>query len=153
MKTVFTAALVVATFCLPVAAQKQTGPDFNHLIKEYYAAWSTLNADNPAKYYAKDADLIFFDIDPVKYTSWQQYHDTFKNSVSPGFISLALTPNDDIKITRSGTLAVATLTFKLNAKLKDGSAPMEFTGRHTIVFQKRGAKWLIIHEHISKPLS
>jgi len=152
MKRLLTLASIVAVFCLPVSAQKQAGPDFKHLIKEYYAAWSTLNPDNPAPAYAKDADLVFFDIDPLKYTSWQQYHDTFKNSVAAGFTSLTITPNDDVKITRSGNLAIATLTFKLSAKPKDGST-LEFTGRHTIVWQKRGAKWLIIHEHVSKPLS
>ena len=25
-------------------------------------------------------------------------------------------------------------------------------GRHTVVWQDRGGKWLIIHEHVSKPL-
>jgi len=29
---------------------------------------------------------------------------------------------------------------------------MEFDGRHTIVWEKRNGQWLIIHEHVSKPL-
>ena len=152
MRRLLVAALIAGTICLPALAQKKGAPDFKHLIKEYYAAWSTLNPDNPAPAYAKDADLVFFDVDPVKYTSWQAYHDGFKNNVAPGFTSLVITPNDDIKITRSGNLAVASLTFRLVAKAKDGS-PLEFTGRHTIVFQNRAGKWLIIHEHVSKPLS
>jgi ketosteroid isomerase-like protein len=152
MKRLLIAFLLCAVVFVPAVAQKKTGPDFNAMIKDYYAKWSTLNSDNPAPYYAKDADLVFFDIDPLKYTGWQQYHDTFKNSVAPGFTSLTITPNNDIKITRSGNLAVASLTFRLVAKAKDGS-PLEFTGRHTVVFQNRGGKWLIIHEHVSKPLS
>ena len=152
MRRLLVAAWIAGMVCLPTFAQKKAAPDFNRIIKEYYAAWSTLNPDNPAPAYAKDADLVFFDVDPVKYTSWQQYHDGFKNNVAPGFTSLVITPNDDIKITRSGNLAVASLTFRLVAKAKDGS-PVEFTGRHTIVFQNRAGKWLIIHEHVSKPLS
>src|SRR6476646_4283727 len=124
MKRLLVAVLFVSVFCVPVIAKKKSAPDFNRIIKEYYAAWSTLNPDNPAPAYAKDADLVFFDVDPVKYTS------------------RTITPNDDIKITRSGNLAVASLTFRLVAKAKDGS-PMEFTGRHTIVFQNRAGKWLI----------
>jgi ketosteroid isomerase-like protein len=151
MKRFILAALLVTTVCLPALAQKKARPDFKAMIKEYYAAWSTLNPDNPAPYYAKDADLVFFDVDPLKYTSWQQYHDGFKN-VASQFTSLTITPNDDIKITRSGNLALASLTFRLAAKMKDGTA-MEFTGRHTCIFQNRGGKWLIIHEHVSKPLS
>jgi ketosteroid isomerase-like protein len=152
MKRILFAVLFVCAFCLPAIAQKKTATDFNRIIKEYYAAWSTLNPDNPAPAYAKDPDLVFFDVDPLKYTSWQQYHDNFKNNLAPGFTSLVITPNDDIRITRSGTLAVATLTFRLVARTKDGS-PLEFTGRHTIVFQNRSGKWLIIHEHVSKPLN
>ena len=152
MKRLLVVLVLLGGAFVPTFAQKKGGPDFNRIIKEYYAAWSTLNPDNPAPAYAKDADLVFFDVDPVKYTSWQQYHDNFKNNVAPGFTSLVITPNDDIKITRSGNLAIATLTFRLVAKAKDGS-PMEFTGRHTIVFQNRAGKWLIIHEHVSKPLS
>ena len=86
-----------------------------------------------------------------EYTSWKEYHDNFKNNVGPGFSSLTITPNNDVKIKRSGTLALTTLTFHLSANQKDGTA-LEFDGRHTIVWEKRGAKWLIIHEHVSKPL-
>lgn len=152
MKRTILACLIGMIIFVPAAAQKKQEPDFNKIIKEYYAAWSTLNPDNPAAAYAKDADLVFFDIDPLKYTSWQQYHDNFKNNVAPGFTSLTITPNNDIKTTRSGNLAFSTLTFHLSAKTKDG-APLEFEGRHTIVWQMRAGKWMIIHEHVSKPLS
>ena len=152
MRRLLIAVLLLTAFSLPTLAQKRSGPDFNRMIKEYYAAWSTLNPDNPAPFYAKDADLIFFDVDPLKYTGWQQYHDNFKNNVAPGFSSLTITPNNDVKITRSGNLAITTLTFHLSAKAKDGS-PVEFEGRHTIVWERRGRQWLIIHEHVSKPLS
>jgi len=56
-----------------------------------------------------------------------------------------------LKVTRRGNIALATLTFHILAKQKDGTA-MEFDGRHTIVGEKRAGQWLIIHEHVSKPL-
>jgi ketosteroid isomerase-like protein len=71
--------------------------------------------------------------------------------VAPGFSGATLTPNNDLKVTRGGSLALTTLTFHLSAKLKGGT-PLEFDGRHTIVWEKRGGQWLIIHEHVSKPL-
>ena len=152
MRRILMAVLVLSTFALPVFAQKKGGVDFNDLIKRYYTAWSTLNPDNAAVFYAKDADLVFFDIAPLKYNGgWQEYHDTFKKDVGPTFSTLTLTPNNDVKITRKGDLTLTTLTFHLSAKGKDGS-PVEFDGRHTIVWEKRGGQWLIIHEHVSKPL-
>ncbi len=48
-------------------------------------------------------------------------------------------------------MALTTLTFHLSGKQKDGSV-LELDCRHTIVWEKRGPRWLIIHEHISKPL-
>jgi len=150
MKRLLIASLVLAVFCVPAAAQNK-GADLNALVKGYYTAWNTLNPDNPAKFYAKDADLVFFDIAPLKYANWQEYSDTFKKTVGPGFTSLVLTPANDVKVTRKGNIALVTLTFHLAAKQKDGQA-LEFDGRHTMVWEKRGAQWLIIHEHVSKPL-
>ena len=141
---------MLASICAPAFAQNND--DISALVKSYYAAWNTLNPDNAAKFYAKDADLVFFDIAPLKYAGgWKEYSENFKKIVGPGFASLTLTPGSDIKITLKGNIALATLTFHLAAKQKDGQA-LEFDGRHTMVWEKRGAQWLIIHEHISKPL-
>jgi uncharacterized protein (TIGR02246 family) len=151
MKRLLIATLVLTAFCLPAVAQNK-GDDINALVKGYYAAWNTLNPDNAAKFYAKDADLVFYDIAPLKYAGgWKEYSETFKKDVAPGFTSLVLTPGSDLKVTRKGSIALATLTFHLTAKQKDGQA-LEFDARHTMVWEKRGAQWLIIHEHISKPL-
>ncbi len=152
MKRVLIVALVLSTICLPALAQKKGGDDFKDLIKRYYLAWNTLNPDNASFLYAQDADLVFFDIAPLKYSGgWPEYRDNFKKNMAPGFSSLTLTPNNDVKIKRSGNMALTTLTFHLSAKQKDGTA-LEFDGRHTIVWEKRSGQWLIIHEHVSKPL-
>jgi ketosteroid isomerase-like protein len=151
MKRFLVVALVMSALCLPAPAQKKGGDDFNELVKRYYSAWNTLNPDKVSSMYAKDADLIFFDIAPLKYGNWQEYSDSFKKSVAPGFTSLSLTPNNDVKTVRRSNMALTTLTFHLSAKQKDGTA-LEFDCRHTIVWEKRGGEWLIIHEHVSKPL-
>lgn len=153
MKRLLMAVTIASLFCIPALAQKVSkgADDFPGLIKKYYAAWSTLDPDNAAPLYAKEAGLVFFDLVPLKYGGWQEYSDNFKRNVAPGFSSLTITPNNDLKVTRSGNLAVTTLTFHLSAKQKDGT-PIEFDGRHTIVWEKRGGQWLIVHEHVSKPL-
>ena len=152
MKRLLVAIVIVGTLYLPASAQKKGADDFNDLIKRYYAAWNTLNPDNASFLYAQDADLVFFDIAPLKYSGgWREYRDNFKKNVAPGFSSLVLTPHNAVKITRRGNLALTTLTFHLLAKQKDGGI-LDFDARHTVVWEKRNGQWLIIHEHVSKPL-
>jgi uncharacterized protein (TIGR02246 family) len=154
MNRLLIAALLMGTILLPAIGQKENkkGDDFSELIKQYYAGWSTLNPDKVASLYAKEADLVFFDVAPLKYSGgWQEYSDNFTKNVASTFSSLTFAPNGDVKTTRKGDMAFTTLTFHLSAKQKDGGA-VEFDGRHTIVWEKRDGHWLIVHEHLSKPL-
>jgi ketosteroid isomerase-like protein len=152
MKRLLVMALVVGTICLPAPAQKKGRDDFNDLIKRYYAAWNTLNPDNASFLYAQDANLVFFDVAPLKYSGgWPEYRENFKKNVAPGFSSLTLKPNNDVKTTQKSNMALTTLTFHFSARQKDGGV-LDFDARHTIVWEKRGGQWLIIHEHVSKPL-
>jgi uncharacterized protein (TIGR02246 family) len=158
LKSVLAIGIILSAVLSGSAQTKKAGaksaPDseFKALIEAYYTAWSTLNAENPAKYYAKDADLIFYDIAPMKYNGWAEYKagvmTAFFNNVSSG----KLTPNlNDMKVTRRGNVAWTTLTFHLSATPKAGGS-MELDARHTAIWEKRGGRWLIVHEHISTPL-
>jgi hypothetical protein len=93
MKRLLVLAVVLSALCLPAVAQKKGADDFNELIKRYYSAWNTLNPDNASPMYAKNAELVFFDIAPLKSGSWQEFSDNFKKNVAPGFTALTLTPN------------------------------------------------------------
>ena len=125
--------------------------EFKKMIDEYYTAWSTLNPDNAAKFYAKDADIVFFDLAPLKYNAWSEYRAGVIKAFTEPMSSGKLTPNDDLKVTRRGNIVWTTVTFHLSAKPKAGGA-MEVECRHTAIWEKRGSKWLIVHEHVSAPL-
>jgi ketosteroid isomerase-like protein len=134
------------------AAAKQ-GPDaeFKSLIDRYYAAWSTLNVDNVDQFYAKDADLIFFDIAPLQYKGWAEYKEGVKKAFFAVITSGKLTPNNDLRVSRHGDVVLTVVTFHLSATPKAGGS-MELDGRHTAIWEKRGGKWVIVHEHVSAPL-
>jgi ketosteroid isomerase-like protein len=121
------------------------------LIERYYAAWNTLNTDNPAAFYAKDADLVFFDVAPFQYRGWSEYKKGVQEALFDKLSAGKLTPNNDLKITRRGDVAWMTLTFHLSLTFKTGQA-MAIDCRHSAVWVKRRGKWLIVHEHISAPL-
>jgi len=146
--------LLLATSAAPARTKKGgTGLDaeFRKMITEYYEAWSTLDPDKAEKFYAKDADLVFFDVAPLKYKAWAEYRAGVKKAFTDVMSSGKLTPNDDLKITQRGNVVWTTLTFHLSAKPKTGDA-MEVECRHTAIWEKRGNKWLIVHEHVSAPL-
>ena len=163
MKTnpfVSTVAILIVSLLISLSAVAQTGKapaktaleaEFKTLIAEYYAAWSTLNPDNAAKYYAKDADLVFYDIAPLKYNAWAEYRAGVIKAFTEAMSSGKLTPKDDLKINQRGDVVWTTVTFHLSAKPKAGGE-MEIDCRHTAIWEKRGGKWLIVHEHVSAPL-
>lgn len=148
---------VMASLVMTLAAQtKRTAEpaaeaEFKAIIKEYYAAWNTMNAANAAKYYAKDADIVFYDIAPLKYTGWEEYRDSVNKNFFGVMTSARLTPNDDLQVRQRGDVAWTALTFHLSTKPKAGAAA-ELECRHTAIWEKRGGRWLIVHEHVSAPL-
>ncbi|MBI3680206.1 MAG: nuclear transport factor 2 family protein [Acidobacteria bacterium] len=124
--------------------------EFKQIIQRYWQAWSTLNPDNAAPFYAKNPDAVFFDVAPLKYTGWEEYKEGFKKAFA-GAVSASLTPNDDLKVTARRGLAWTTNTFQGTIQQRDGKS-MKLVGRHTAIWEKRGGKWIILHEHASAPL-
>ena len=44
--------------------------EFKQLIHRTHQAWNSHNPHELAKFYAQDADLIFYDALPMQYTGW-----------------------------------------------------------------------------------
>ena len=122
-------------------------PDFDKLC----AAWSTLDTSKVASFYAKDANLVFFDVAPLQYKGWQDYEDGFKH-VSADWKSAQLTLGPDFHATELGTIAWATYTVDFIVQPKTGDV-MKMQARGTDILEKRGERWLIIHEHVSVPMA
>jgi ketosteroid isomerase-like protein len=134
-------------------AQQRASDDaiFRSLIDNYCSAWSSGNADAPAKFYAKDAGLVFYDLAPFAYHGWQEYHDGVQKEFFANMASGGLTAGKDLKVTRRGTLAWTTVSMHFSEKTKDGKA-METQVRYTGIWEKRGKNWLLVHEHLSAPM-
>src|SRR5258708_30976702 len=90
---------------------------FDALIEKYYAAWNTGNPDNAAPLYAKDADLVFYDLTPLQYTGWAEY-DKGVRAVLGSFAAAKFTTRGDLKATRRSIAAWTTRTFHFAVQSK-----------------------------------
>ena len=123
--------------------------DFRAHLQRLYDAWSDLDPAKAAPFYAKEASHVFFDIAPLKYTGWAQYADGVPKAFS-AYTSGKFTLGKDLRVHRHGNLTWATATWHAELLKKDGIKE-NAEGRYTVVLEKRGDDWLIVHEHMSVP--
>jgi ketosteroid isomerase-like protein len=134
-------------------AQQKASEDatFRKLTDDYCAAWSSGNADAPAKFYEKTDGLVFYDLAPFAYHSWKEYRAGVQKEFLDGTASLKLTAGKDLRVSRRGTIAWTTVPMHLAFTEKTGKTS-EMDLRYTGIWEKRGTSWLLVHEHLSVPL-
>jgi len=143
--------LTLLAMCLAGSAAFAAPPadDFKAMMEKALKAWATMDPANAAPFYAKDASLAFYDVMPLKYTGWTEYAAGVQKLVA-NFRSLAFTMGSDAQTHQSGKTAWTTATVHVDWVSKDG-AKEAFDARWTLVWEKRGKDWLIVHEHFSRP--
>ena len=125
-------------------------PDYKAMMQAEYDLWSTMDPAKVSPMFAPDADLIFFDITPLKYNGWAEYQKGVAKVFEP-YQTMKCTVNDDVHGGHSGNMAWTAGTVNCHAAKKDGGVD-DLVLRTSEIYQKRGAKWLIVHEHASVPM-
>ena len=148
-------ALTLAAGLAPVYAQPDTQgaqvtEELKALMQKIIDAWSTLDISKPAPYYDAEDKHVFYDISPLKYTGWKEYADASQKMFA-GLSSLKFTLAKDIQTHRRGNVAWGTATWQAEMVPKDGKTE-NLEGRWTVIWEKRGDIWLVVHEHVSVPL-
>jgi ketosteroid isomerase-like protein len=136
----------------PKAAAKKSmasPPPDKAYLQSIWDGWATLDTANVAKFYATGPHT-FFDIAPLKYSSWDQYENGVKGELA-GYKSAKFTLNDDLAIHPHDDLTWATATVKEEMTTKAGKVEMG-NFRWTGVFENQDGRWVIVHEHVSEPL-
>jgi hemoglobin len=140
----------VLMVCAWALAQPRTAADrFKALMQSELDAWSTLDPAKAAPFFAKDADRVFFDIAPLKYTGWNEYEAGTRKFFAD-FKSLKLTMGPDARAAQAGNTAWGTATIHVELVNKNDTKEA-FDARWTVVWEKRGKDWLVVHEHVSAP--
>jgi ketosteroid isomerase-like protein len=134
-------------------AQQRATDDatFRKLIDDYCSAWSSGDANAPAKFYAKENGLVFYDLAPFSYHSWNEYREGAEKILFANMESGSLTAGKDLKVRRHGTVVLTTVSMHFSEKTKDGKNS-EADVRYTGVWERRGTSWLLVHEHLSVPM-
>jgi ketosteroid isomerase-like protein len=141
------------TFVGARAQQKATDDaTFRKLTDNYCLAWSTGNADAPAKFYAKESNLVFYDVAPFAYHGWKEYQAGVQKEFLESAESIKLTAGKELKVTRRGMIAWTTVPMHLTEETKDGKTA-DLDLRYTGIWEKRGGSWMLVHEHLSTPLA
>ncbi|HET8967256.1 MAG TPA: nuclear transport factor 2 family protein [Candidatus Acidoferrum sp.] len=141
------------TFVGARAQQKATEEaTFRKLIDDYCAAWSSGNPDIAAKYYAQEEGVVFYDVAPFSYHNWKEYRAGVQKEFFDNLSAAKLTAGKDLKVTKRGMIAWTTVTMHLSTTGKDGKTS-EYEIRYTGIWEKRGVHWILVHEHLSAPLS
>jgi ketosteroid isomerase-like protein len=133
------------------SAKKSPGstPPDKASLQRVWDGWGTLNPDNVAQYYASGPNT-FFDIAPLKYSSWDEYQKGSKALVAE-YKSAKFTLNDDTEVHADGNLAWATATVAFEMTHQSGKVDMG-NMRWTAILENQDGKWKIVHEHVSVPM-
>ena len=134
----------------PTTKSASTAVPGRALAQKIWDAWSTMNPDNAAPYYDHSASNLFFDIAPLKYDGWTQYADGVRKLLAE-YQSIKLTLGSDVQFHPLANLVWADGTGTLDFSMKDG-AQGQLPLRWSVVWEKIGGQWLIVHEHTSVPL-
>ena len=144
--------LTLTIFSFAKPAVRKTAPPIapdKSYLQKIWDGWGTLDGANQTSFYAQGPHT-FYDVAPLKYESWDEYANGVK-SLADAYKSAKFTVNDDVAIHPHGDLVWATATIAEEMTTKAGKIEMG-NFRWTAIFENEGGRWLIVHEHVSKPL-
>jgi ketosteroid isomerase-like protein len=163
-RPLFSAVLLLALSLAmpgPASAQKKKNPDtspanpvnslpneqrIDYAIGQMLAAWQLGDTTNMHKYYTDDVSVVAGTWTPPA-IGWTNYLAAYQLQRARMQQVRLDRSNTLIRVAPGGTMAWACYQWEFSAVV-DGS-PMAAEGQTTLVFEKRGDDWLIVHNHTS----
>jgi len=128
------------------AGRDQSIQEVQGTFDRYVEAWRQGDLKTLTDIYATDAKLGVYWPDPTRPSlieGWDEVREHLATIFAlTGGLDLEFT---DQRIQRYGNIAILTSNWKWLVPTQPALA----TGRATFVFQRRGSKWVIVHEHSS----
>lgn len=155
-------AIILVAFALNVAAQnplvpsskgvtaKSGGPVYKAYLQSIWDGWASNDVEKQGQFYVQGPGHLFFDVAPLKYTSWDEY----KAGVAPSLKDspkVTFTLNDDIQIHPAGKITWVDGTLNMEGASPQGEKQTLTLRWTAILEQQPDGHWLIQHEHVSVP--
>jgi ketosteroid isomerase-like protein len=124
-----------------------TGPDSDQIeqdIGQMLAAFQLGNTDMMHKYYADTVTFVSGDYAPP-IMGWQNYAPQFERQRA-SFQSMQIVRRNTVIFTHAD---VAWAMYQWEFSALYNGAPFDVRGQTTLIFNKIGANWLIVHNHTS----
>ncbi len=118
-------------------------------LQSIWDGWASADLEKQAQFYVKGPGHLFFDVAPLKYSSWEEYRDGVAPSLKDApKITYAL--NDDLQIHPAGAITWVAATLTMSGQTPQGQKETLFL-RWTALLEQQDGRWLITHEHVSAP--
>ena len=118
-------------------------------LQSIWDGWASADLEKQAQFYVKGPGHLFFDVAPLKYSSWEEYRDGVAPSLKDApKVTYGL--SDDVQIHPAGGLTWVAATLTMSGQSPQGQKETLYL-RWTAVFEQQDGRWLITHEHVSAP--
>ena len=125
---------------------------------EWVESWRTspevpFDLDAVSHIYAKDETFSSFDFGRPHdgFSSWVPAEAYYRKFMTVPKV-WRLDANDDLRVHIRGAVAWSTVSIRGSGQMHDGTPISMSEARVTLIFEKRGSEWLIVHEHGSSAL-
>ncbi len=124
--------------------------EFGHLMEDYAAAWTAadgkLDWTRTQRLYAPDGQIEFYQSTSDERSGLHSLEQK-RDAVYSGR-AITVTPGADLHVTRNGNVAWTSTALEVRTMGDDGEIDAH-TQRMTAVWEHRGARWVIVSEHLS----
>ncbi len=117
------------------------------LAETWGSTWNSKDTSAASQFYSNAPDLVFFDLGPT-HLGWEQYRQSIERSFDT-IEKLDLTLNDDLRLVVGDGMALTTATGHISYRMKNNEnfeSDIRFTG----VWENKGGRWRLIHDHWSR---
>jgi ketosteroid isomerase-like protein len=155
-------AIILVAFALnttaqnaPVPPSKGSAPKAEEPVDKAYLqsiwdGWASNDVEKQARFYIQGPGHLFFDVAPLKYSSWDEY----KAGVAPSLKDspkVTFTLNDDIQIHPEGKITWVDGTLDMQGTSPQGEKQTLALRWTAVLERQQDGRWLILHEHVSVP--